>query len=913
MEERAPRHPAVAAWTLVLALALAASPAPGAEIRFAAAALSVAESTPSLTVELDLTAPECAGQVRVPESVVVVSSGAGGANPATLGADFAGVQATVPLGVTGMAPIRFGRTLSSLVLDDTEVENEGPETFLLTLTLPAATEVQCLADGSSVALAPGPPLVVSIEDDEVPSEIVFSQSSDRVAESQGAAAYSLLRQINVNGAVTATLAASSQRVSIEPAVLTWADGEGGARDFTVTFGDDDVAQGDERVAITLDVDGADTGQPDRLVITIVDDDRSTVAFTRAEATVDESAEEAVFALRRTGRSGAATATLRASSTAVEIDPPAVSWGAGETGDRPFTVRFMNDNRDEDDRVVVLSFDLAGNAEAGAPSRLAITIDDDDDAAGLVATGGGSQIAAVGADLAQPLVVLVTNQAGQGVEGVAVSWSVAEGDAMLTGGAETMTGADGQTSNRLRIGGTPGRVRVRAEIAGSDLFVDFVFDVLPSDPVAEALARACRTDDDLNGVCGYFRGLPVDQQLAVIEEIRPEEVAAQVNVTQDAPRVQLGNVGARLAALRRAGTSSGVQQLALNVRGLPLNPHALATAMTRRGGGGLDPVAAVDRAFAAAVAAGTSAVQDDDTAPPPSGDGAASPGRLGFYVNGSASFGDRPGTALETGFDFDTLGLTAGLDYRLKAGLFVGGALGYLDNDTDLDNDGGTLATEGVSLSLYLMRYWEKGLYLQAVAGYGENDHDQVRNIDLVTPFRGRTRYAARGRTDGTQTSFAAELGYDASRGAWTVGGYGRASYVETDVDRFSETGDPDGSGFYLEVFDQSTESLLGEGGVNVSYAASYSWGVLLPQGRLSYLHEFEDGPREIRARFIEDTDPTNIFAIPTEEPDRDYFNVGVGLGAQFQRGVSAFLFYDTDLDRADLDVSTLSAGVRFEF
>lgn len=914
MEARIPRiaSPTVRVAAVVLTLC-AAGPARGAEVRFTSAVYSVAEPSAALTVELELVAPECSGEVRVGESAMTIDAFAGGVNPATPGTDFTILTTNVPLGASGVPPIRYGRTLRGVVLDDGAFDGFSPETFLLSVELDAAAEVEC--DDMKVPLTAGGAAVVEIVDDEEAPEVAFSQARDRVPESAGARVYSLVRSGAATGEVAASILSSSRRAAVEPSVIAWGETESGARDFTVTFADDDAAQGDQQVRLTFELAGAVAGSPEQLVITIVDDDESAVAFAACASRITEGGE-APCTLRRTGASGTVRATLSARPAgAVELDPPVVSWADGESGERSFLVRAVDDNRPrEEDRRVILSFDVAGNAMRGTPDTARITIVDDDAPSGLAIVGGDNQRGPVNTDLPLPLVVRVTNAAGQGVAGVPVTWTL-EGDAALLAGSLTRTDAAGQTSNSVRLGVTAGTVRVHAAADGLDVTFTAEADALPDDPVAVALLRACTRDgkiidENLAEVCRYFfRDLQSsDERAAVIEEIRPEEVASQANATQDAPRVQLGNVGARLAALRRGGTSSAIQQLALRLDGVSLSPYALATALRPRGASAFDPAAAVDRAFAAATAG---ALQDEP--PPPAAAEMDAPGRLGFYVNGSLAMGDRRQTALETGFELDTLGLTAGVDYRLRTGLFLGGALGYMNTETDLDRDGGSLDSDGLSLSLYLMRYWEKGLYVQAVAGYGNNDYDLVRNIDLTTPFHGKTRYAARGQTDGTQTALAVELGYDASRGAWTVGGFGRGSWVNTDIDRYRESGDPDGRGFYLEVFDQSTESLLGEAGVNVSYAASFSWGVLLPQGRLSVLHELADDSRDVRARFIEDTDPTNVFAIPTDEPDRDYLNVGFGFGAQFPHGVSAFLFYDTDLDRDDLDLSTFSAGVRFEF
>ncbi len=190
----------------------------------------------------------------------------------------------------------------------------------------------------------------------------------------------------------------------------------------------------------------------------------------------------------------------------------------------------------------------------------------------------------------------------------------------------------------------------------------------------------------------------------------------------------------------------------------------------------------------------------------------------------------------------------------------------------------------------------------------------MRNIDLPQPFRGQQRFTALGSPDGDQVSVSLGGGYDAqirrTSGAtsWTVGGFGSLSWIDSDIDGYTER---DAGPFNLVVAGQSVESLLSEAGLEVAYASSQSWGVLRPTLRLSWLHEFEDDARLIRALFAEDV-TANEFVIPTEEPDRDFFNLTAGLTATMARGRTVYLIYETDLERDDLDVYTFTFGARFE-
>jgi outer membrane autotransporter protein len=386
----------------------------------------------------------------------------------------------------------------------------------------------------------------------------------------------------------------------------------------------------------------------------------------------------------------------------------------------------------------------------------------------------------------------------------------------------------------------------------------------------------------------------------------------------------------MSAVRRGARGGGGSQLAVTLRGIGLDADGLLAAVRGRSGGRVLPAALpvpgepdfwLDGGLGADSAAGSGVrfVRDDGPAladfqmddsideadaPADFDDGAS---RLGFFVNGQASFGDRPTVAGETGFDFDTAGVTVGIDYRFSDRFFLGGAVGYLDTGTDLAGNAGDLDVRGTSLSLYGSWFLAR-FYVDGTLGYGVQEYDATRNLDLPQPFGGRNRFTASGSPDGDQLSWSLGAGYDADLGAWSLGGFGRLSGVDADIDGYAETG----AGVFGLVFaDQTARSLLAEAGVEVTYAASMSWGVLLPTLRLAALHEFDDDLRLIRARFADDPSGTD-FVVPTTEPDRDFLNLSAGFTATLPRGRTLFLLYDTDLGRDDLDVATITFGLRLE-
>jgi uncharacterized protein with beta-barrel porin domain len=116
----------------------------------------------------------------------------------------------------------------------------------------------------------------------------------------------------------------------------------------------------------------------------------------------------------------------------------------------------------------------------------------------------------------------------------------------------------------------------------------------------------------------------------------------------------------------------------------------------------------------------------------------------------------------------------------------------------------------------------------------------------------------------------------------------------------------------LAINEQDVESLTWALGGQVSYAVSTGFGVLVPQLRFEWEHEFLDSERTITARFVADPANTPIL-LQTDNPDRDYFNFGAGLSAVFQRGVSAFVYYETVLALRDVTAHQVAVGLRLAF
>jgi len=139
--------------------------------------------------------------------------------------------------------------------------------------------------------------------------------------------------------------------------------------------------------------------------------------------------------------------------------------------------------------------------------------------------------------------------------------------------------------------------------------------------------------------------------------------------------------------------------------------------------------------------------------------------------------------------------------------------------------------------------------------------------------------------------------------------YGRLRYANVSLDDYRESG---ASGLDLNIRSQEATSFKSILGINYTRSISTAKAVLLPQGWLEWAHEFENGDDEVNGFFA--NDPNRIaFALATDQLDTDYFRLGLGLGAQFGKGRTAFASYEAAIGLNNYREQTVSLGVRLDF
>ncbi|MEJ2692111.1 MAG: autotransporter domain-containing protein, partial [Candidatus Thiodiazotropha sp.] len=528
----------------------------------------------------------------------------------------------------------------------------------------------------------------------------------------------------------------------------------------------------------------------------------------------------------------------------------------------------------------------------------VTILDNDPSyyAELSVDSGDGQSGTVGSTL-EDLVVLLeeVTEVGTPIIGATIEWSVSPEGAATLQSATTVSGDDGRSSNAITLNqGGIGPVTVSATTLadfgeGGRRTLVAVFTISTDGTVttdysgltpnerriAAALDNTCASvGQNAPAALAAACSTQGAARIAAIQQLVPSQLPSQGNYSVELQHNQFMNITSRLVQLRAGATGANASELSLNFDGQPLLTRGFAYLLSNTRGGGA------------------------------SADEAESMGRLGFFINGSGSFGDRDTTESELGFDFTTEGISTGVDYRLTDELVLGGALGYVSNGMDFENSRGDQDITGYTLSAYGTWYQSENSYIDGILSYGTNSFDMTRHIQF-----GATDVKARGDTDGTEFAVSLGGGYDFNRNALNFGPFARLNYIKARIDAFEENS---ADGLELVYDSQDADSLSSLLGGQATYVMSTRYGVIAPQMRLEWAHEFKHDSRYITARFL--NDPTSgRFEIATDDPDRDFFNLGLGVSAVFSQGRSAFLYYEAVVGRDNLSEHSVAAGVRFEF
>jgi len=273
------------------------------------------------------------------------------------------------------------------------------------------------------------------------------------------------------------------------------------------------------------------------------------------------------------------------------------------------------------------------------------------------------------------------------------------------------------------------------------------------------------------------------------------------------------------------------------------------------------------------------------------------GKWGLFINYSYTDIDRDETKRQEGYTADAYRVTLGADYA-RPEFVLGGAFSYSREDQDSSSDVEIDDYTVVAYGSYFPQ--DSDFFVDGLITYGMFEYDISRDVLLESET-----FSLTSEPDGYRVGGGVNLGYNWRQGPWTLGSIAELNYTYIHLDDYRESG-PDELAASFES--RSSDSLTLGGSFILSRAISTDWGVILPQLRMTYVHEFLNDSEIIRGE-IQD----QPILSRTDNPDRDFFFGAIGVSAVTPSGLQFFADYEQRFGHRYLDTYQFTLGLRYEF
>jgi outer membrane lipase/esterase len=279
---------------------------------------------------------------------------------------------------------------------------------------------------------------------------------------------------------------------------------------------------------------------------------------------------------------------------------------------------------------------------------------------------------------------------------------------------------------------------------------------------------------------------------------------------------------------------------------------------------------------------------------------------------------------ERGYQSDSQAFDFGFERRVSERVGLGllltyeGIAGEFDrerpgvNFSPVSDTAGEIEVRSLGATVYMTAQWGERGYVDLAAGYIDSQFDLSRRVVFQESARvvPQTNVSTSADPDGQQYWATLNLGCDWSKGAWTFGTHASGLWAQSEQDPYEER-DLAGSGLAMRFDVAKRESLLAAGGLHASRAIKVGFGVLVPQLRVDYLHEFELDAQSADASFLLDAN-RSVYRFAGDEPDRSYGVASLGLTAILPNGWMPYLNVDSVVGNDDSDRYRVTLGLRRE-
>ena len=220
---------------------------------------------------------------------------------------------------------------------------------------------------------------------------------------------------------------------------------------------------------------------------------------------------------------------------------------------------------------------------------------------------------------------------------------------------------------------------------------------------------------------------------------------------------------------------------------------------------------------------------------------ASPQRkLGMWIQGVGQWGDRSSVDGFSGYDYSMGGAALGVDYGVSDRVALGASFGYAYTSIDQDNRFANGSVTSYFGSLY-GAYFSDRFYLDGVLTYGNHSYDNNRAVSI-----GSISDLMSSDHDGNGFSVFVEGGYALPAQKWVVQPLVSLLYSSLDESGFRESGAHD---LHMSMGSRQTNYVVSEVGLRVSRPITTSMGILTPEVKATWQHDFDVDDRIMPVTF----------------------------------------------------------------
>ena len=239
--------------------------------------------------------------------------------------------------------------------------------------------------------------------------------------------------------------------------------------------------------------------------------------------------------------------------------------------------------------------------------------------------------------------------------------------------------------------------------------------------------------------------------------------------------------------------------------------------------------------------------------------------FGIWTAGMIRSGNHDGRNGSAGVDFETDGVSVGLDYRVNDAFTIGGGVGYGRDDSDVGDNGSR--SEGSAFTLAFYGSYSPGdvFFMDGLWGYQSLDYDLRRFVTTNGNF-------VNGSRSGKQLFGSVSMGADIQSGAWQFTPYVRGDVARARLDGYTEQGD---AIFALNYNALEVDTDTGNVGVRIEYRREVNWGMFSPQFRIEYQHDFKGNGAQTMRYADQLTGP--FYSADLSDFDRTRLMLGLGV------------------------------------